>query len=60
MVANAAGQKQHVAVGPAVFFGIFDIDAFEAFADGASALIGGEDAFAGGDHRLGDGGQIVC
>ena len=60
MVAQPPRQKQQVAISAALFLGIFDVDAFKTFADGAGAFIGGEDAFARRGHGLGDGREIVC
>ena len=53
-VADALGGEQHVAIGAAIFFGVFNLDAVETLADGAGTLVGGEDAAAGSDHGASD------
>ncbi len=51
---SPGGGEQHLPVGAAMLLGRLQLDAVEALLDGAAALVGGQDAFALGDHRAGD------
>ena len=46
------GGEQHLTVSPAVVLIGVDLDAIEPSLDRAHALVGGEDTFTFGDHRL--------
>src|SRR6202035_974435 len=50
--------EQHLAVVAAIVGGRFGADGIEALLDGAGGFVGGEDAAARRDHRLGDPGEL--
>ncbi len=51
--------KKHITIGLAIVLIGFDIDAVEPSFDRAHALVGGENAFAFGHHRLGNFFQLL-
>jgi hypothetical protein len=56
MNAAASGVgEEHLPVDAAVFHGVLDAECGEALLDAGMALVGGEDAPAGGDERAGSG-----
>src|SRR5262249_53165519 len=56
---HARRREEHVAVRAPVVLGVLDPDRVEALLDRARALVGGEDALAFGDERLGGLVQLV-
>ena len=47
------GAEHHLAIVAAIVLGVFDVDRVEAFLDRAGGLVGGQDAPARRNHRLG-------